>query len=991
MSDDDFMMEEEEDEDYDFDYEDEDGDEPDVDLENKYYNAKGHKEDEPDVALTEFQGVVEAETEKGDWGFKALKQMVKLSFKMGDYDKTLEYYNQLLPYTKAAVTRNYSEKSINNILDFISSSSDMTFMEKFYQTTLNALKDANNDRLLVKTNLKLAKLWLDRKEFGRLSKILRQLHASCQADDGTDDQRKGTHLLEIFALEIQMYTETKNGKKLKALYQQCLSVKSAIPHPRIMGVIRECGGKMHMIEKEWDQAQTDFFESFRNYDEAGSFQRIQVLKYLVLANMLMESKINPFDSQETKPYKNDSQIVAMTNLVSAYQRRDIREFEKILRENRATIMDDPFIRAYIDDVLKNIRTQVLIRLIKPYTRIEISFISRQLNIPAQDVEDLLVGLILDKKIAGHIDQVNQRLELQRQTTGDLRYNAMDKWSANLETLYNANINKIKAMMAAAKAKAEEAKARALANAAILQQRAQQQQAAQPPAAASTSRGAAAGGLSQLEIIRQRKEALQAKLSKVIPAASSAAAGPTAASSTWPAGGATTAAASGQRTTTKGGLGMDMAPMTSRDADGNLIINSVAAGNRVKAPSFATAKINQKPEPKKELKILSVPEEFTNPEKNPYFDENLAAAPRERRSRPLRFAQQGKYINIANQIRSDQRAEQLRREIEEAAKANVEEDDQQVKDGFTKREVLKGVEWWDAGFLPNKIYDDIKSGQARIETEDSLITHYIQHPVPIEPPNEAAHAASAKPRPLMLTTKERKRLRRQRRAELLKEKQDKIRLGLLPPDAPKVKLANMMRVLGQEAVLNPTEIEMKVRQQVADRLQGHLDHNAASKLTHEQRKAKESKKKEEDIAKGIYVSLYKINDLSHPQKKFKVDKNATQLGLTGIVLMYPTFSIVLVEGGHKAINQYKKLMLRRIDWSDNTRLDGTEVSETTTDNKCLLVWEGQLRERQFKAFRFLKATNDAQLKQVLARHGAQHYWDQALGFKEEDMLGAEVAL
>lgn len=170
-------------------------------------------------------------------------------------------------------------------------------------------------------------------------------------------------------------------------------------------------------------------------------------------------------------------------------------------------------------------------------------------------------------------------------------------------------------------------------------------------------------------------------------------------------------------------------------------------------------------------------------------------------------------------------------------------------------MLNGAEWWDAGFLPNKTYDDIKDGQARIET-GTLITHYIQHPVPIEPPNEAAHAASAKPRPLMLTTKERKRLRRQRRAELLKEKQDKIRLGLLQPDAPKVKLANMMRVLGQEAVLNPTEIEMKVRQQVADRLQGHLDHNAKTKLTQEQRKAKESKKKEEDVAKGIYVSLYK---------------------------------------------------------------------------------------------------------------------------------------
>lgn len=53
--------------------------------------------------------------------------------------------------------------------------------------------------------------------------------------------------------------------------------------------------------EDWSKAQIDFFESFKSYDEAGSPQRIQVLKYLVLAHMLMDSAINPFDSQETKP------------------------------------------------------------------------------------------------------------------------------------------------------------------------------------------------------------------------------------------------------------------------------------------------------------------------------------------------------------------------------------------------------------------------------------------------------------------------------------------------------------------------------------------------------------------------------------------------------------------------------------------------------------------------------------------------------------------
>ena len=63
--------------------------------------------------------------------------------------------------------------------------------------------------------------------------------------------------------------------------------------------------------------------------------------------------------QEAKPYKSDTEILAMTNLVSAYQNNDINEFEQILKHNRQTIMEDQFIREHIEDLLRNIRTQVL--------------------------------------------------------------------------------------------------------------------------------------------------------------------------------------------------------------------------------------------------------------------------------------------------------------------------------------------------------------------------------------------------------------------------------------------------------------------------------------------------------------------------------------------------------------------------------------------------------------------------------------------------------
>lgn len=54
---------------YDFDYEDDDEEQEggDVDIENKYYNAKQMKADNPEEAVDEFLGVPALEPEKGEW------------------------------------------------------------------------------------------------------------------------------------------------------------------------------------------------------------------------------------------------------------------------------------------------------------------------------------------------------------------------------------------------------------------------------------------------------------------------------------------------------------------------------------------------------------------------------------------------------------------------------------------------------------------------------------------------------------------------------------------------------------------------------------------------------------------------------------------------------------------------------------------------------------------------------------------------------------
>lgn len=88
MSDDDDFMQDSGEEEYDFEYEDEDEEQSgNVTIENKYYNAKQMKADNPEEAVEEFLGVPALEEEKGDWGFKGLKQAIKLEFKLRRYDK----------------------------------------------------------------------------------------------------------------------------------------------------------------------------------------------------------------------------------------------------------------------------------------------------------------------------------------------------------------------------------------------------------------------------------------------------------------------------------------------------------------------------------------------------------------------------------------------------------------------------------------------------------------------------------------------------------------------------------------------------------------------------------------------------------------------------------------------------------------------------------------------------------------------------------------
>ncbi len=378
-----------------------------------------------------------------------------------------------------------------------------------------------------------------------------------------------------------------------------------------------------------------------------------------------------------------------------------------------------------------------------------------------------------------------------------------------------------------------------------------------------------------------------------------------------------------------------------------------------------------------------------PVPNKYFDERLGATTiiKERKKKGLKFNEPGKFVQLAHKQRMQAQLQKLQQEIaEKARKTGISTAARLAKlSGVTgptekTKEYIPQVEWWDSIILDEK---DNKQDLLTYESpvKEDAVTNLIEHPTQLRCPTDPLDQVFM---PVFLTKKERKKLRRQNRRETWKEKQERVRLGLDPAPAAKVRISNLMRVLGVEAVQDPTKIEAQVRKQMAQRLKTHQDANLNRKLTPEQRKDKKLKKIQEDVTLGVQVAVYRIDCLANQSKRFKVDTVAKQLHMTGAVVMYKECNVIVVEGGPKQQKKYKRLILTRIKWDEDMVKDKDDVL-----NKCVLVWEGMTKERNFSDFKFKALKTEEQVREYFQKHRVQQYWDLALSGTVLETVGEVI--
>ena len=433
-------------------------------------------------------------------------------------------------------------------------------------------------------------------------------------------------------------------------------------------------------------------------------------------------------------------------------------------------------------------------------------------------------------------------------------------------------------------------------------------------------------------------------------------------------------------TSSGASSLAAAPLVPQAAFSSVQAN-IRAGRKESTLLKAEGKGARLPAPDKAVRDFLAVRPPDLARRNPHFDRRLPGVPTAgHRPRRLAFLPQGALVAEAERVRAEAEFERLRREVAEGL-GGVGVDTEIVADLLVGEEAASwswmpadDIEWWDAPLVSR---DDEK----KLTLSLDAITNLIQRPALLPPPVDVEAAVPAKP--LMLTAPERKKLRRQRRLAEQQERQEQVRLGLRPPDPQKTRIASIPRLLGAQSVQEPSRVEGEIRAQALARHQAHLQANQErAELARQARTAKLAAASGIGPNEVLYsVAVFRIERVPVPQWRFKLFRNAQQHHLTGCILYYPAFVLVVVEGAATPLRRYKHLLLERIDWTSPPADFATDPETGPYDfarNACTLLWEGAGAQRSFWKLEYKTIESDIDAREYLCRFGAEHYWRLAKG-------------
>ena len=250
-------------------------------------------------------------------------------------------------------------------------------------------------------------------------------------------------LVEVQLLESRTYNALGNQPKARAaLTSARTSAASVYTPPLLQAGLDMQSGMLHAEDQDFNTAYSYFIEALDGYhSQDETAKATSALQYMLLCKImlnLVDDVNNLMASKQALKYSGKN-LEAMKAVARAHSNRSLLEYEQALELYKYELASDLFIRIHLHRLYDSMLEQNLIRVIEPFSRVEITHVAEMVRLDTQQVERKLSQMILDKVIVGVLDQGAGCLIVYEEAERDQGYDAaletIEKLSNVVDVLY----------------------------------------------------------------------------------------------------------------------------------------------------------------------------------------------------------------------------------------------------------------------------------------------------------------------------------------------------------------------------------------------------------------------------------------------------------------------------------------------------------------------------------------------------------------------------
>jgi len=250
---------------------------------------------------------------------------------------------------------------------------------------------------------RLVDLMLKKKNFGDALDLIKTLVLEVKK---VDDKAL---LVDIHLTESRVHHALRNIPKAKAALTAARTNSNAIyVTPVLQAQIDLMAGQLNCEEQDFTTAYSYFFEAFEAFDnlKGGDDRALLTLKYMILSRIMKGAASDVASILSGKhgiKYSGES-LNALKAVSDAYKARSLEQFESVRATFRTEFESDALISKNLEALYETMLEQNLVRIIEPYSRVELSHVASLIKLEETRVVQKLSQMILDGKFSGTLDQ-----------------------------------------------------------------------------------------------------------------------------------------------------------------------------------------------------------------------------------------------------------------------------------------------------------------------------------------------------------------------------------------------------------------------------------------------------------------------------------------------------------------------------------------------------------------------------------------------------------